>query len=730
MTDRVIGPEARSQTASLTVPMIGVLRLARLLVRFRVRSALNAVRARPAGPFALLLVFGLASAVAYVGLFATALGTIGAQAGRAGEATALGLMTGAIALASLTAKASGEGLFAGTPENEFLLAQPLSLARLMAGRSVAGLLTDPFGTLFLLPVLLAAALAWQLPAPAALVAVATSVLAQLAISALAQTIQIATVRWVPRRRRTAVFVALRVVAAATMAAVWISATAVLRAPALFATHDAVLQRWAAAAGALAAPLLAYRSGGGPQALRALAPLLAGTAVLFAAALAIVRRAGMQGWEEAGAPWSDSATLAPDGPPLTLVRREWRLLARDRPRLVALVVLPVLLLAVQWLGAVGWSSATATLDRVAMVTFSITVYLAALGPLVHMQHERRAFWIVRALPVSVDRVMRAKVTAWAPLVGGAALLMYGALAWSLRGPERPAAAVLITGALVLGGALATTVLAVGLGCLAADLSDDQRGALGPGTVYLFLLLGGLLNVIFGAGGWDGLRIGALYLGTVGAVWRSGIEQARACLDPEAHRQTPPRLAHAAVLLLLFALVPFALDRGLRRIDVAPGAIAAAHVVVLVLLGGFAARQLRPGRADPALKTRDLSRALVIGLLCGGATRGVRQLLLGAGPPLAEALRQPPVLALLLAVALSEELVLRGAVQGAIERELLPVGRMAPWIAAVVSVGAAQLAAPTLGALSLLLALGPAVARAATGRVLAACAARVLILLAGS
>ena len=713
--------------------MIGVGRLAGLLVRYRVRSTLNAVRARPGGPFALLMLFGLASAAAYVGLFATALGTIGARAGQAGEGTALALMMGAIALASLAAKSAGEGLFAGTAENEFLLARPVSLPRLVAARGLAALLTDPFGTLFLLPVMLAAALAWQLPPLAALIAVATSLLAQLAISALAQTIQIVVVRWVPRRRRTAVFVALRLVAAVTLAAVWISATAVLRAPALFAEHGPALRRWAAPAGVLAAPLVAYRAAGGAAALRALAPLFVGAAVTFAAALAIVRRAGLHGWEEAGAPWSDSATLAPAGPPLTLVRREWRLLARDRPRVVALVVMPVLLLAVQWLGAVGWSSVTATLDRVAMVTFSITVYLAALGPLVHMQHERRAFWIVRALPVPIERVMFAKVMAWAPLVGGAALSMFGALVWSLRGPMG-AGAVLGTGAQVLAGALATTVLAVGMGCLAADLSDglsdEQRGALGPGTVYLFLMLGGLLNVIFGAGGWDGLRIAALYLTTVTAVWRSGMAQARDCLDPDVRRRAPLRLADAAVMLLLFALVPFALDRGLKRISAAPGAIAMTHVALLVAFGLAAGRLLRARGTGPITKKRDPATTIAVGLLCGAGTRGLRQLLLGAAPPMAAVFRQPPVLALLLAIALSEELVLRGVVQGAAERELSPLGRAAPWLAAVASITAAQLAAPELGALSLLLAIGPAVARAATGGVLGACAARLLILLAGS
>ncbi len=315
------------------------------------------------------------------------------------------------------------------------------------------------------------------------------------------------------------------------------------------------------------------------------------------------------------------------------------------------------------------------------------------------------------------------------------MMFGALVWSLRGPQGPAPAavtVLATGALVLGSAVAMTVLAVGLGGLAADLSDEQRGALGPGTVYLFLLLGGLLNVIFGAAGWEGVRIGALYLAMVAAVWHSGVEQARGCLDPDARRQAPLRLADAAILLLLFALVPVALDRGLRRIAAAPDAIATAHVGVIALFGVAAARLLRGrGAAAEAVTTRSPVVAILGGLLFGVATRGARLLVLGAGPPLADALRQPPVLALLLALALSEELVLRGVVQLTVERELRPQsGRAAPWIAVAVGVALAQLAAPEVTGLSVLLALGPAMARAATGRLLGAFAARVMILLAGS
>src|SRR5204863_456366 len=83
------------------------------------------------------------------------------------------------------------------------------------------------GTPFLLPLLMAAAFAWHLPAPVGLVALATTTLAQSAIAASAQAIQVAVVRWVPRRRRTALFVLLRLFAALTMAAAWVAATWVL-----------------------------------------------------------------------------------------------------------------------------------------------------------------------------------------------------------------------------------------------------------------------------------------------------------------------------------------------------------------------------------------------------------------------------------------------------------------------------------------------------------------------
>ncbi|HEX2658394.1 MAG TPA: hypothetical protein VHU40_08985, partial [Polyangia bacterium] len=533
---------------------VGVVRLAALLTRFRFRSGLNALRARPAGPFTVLLLFGVLSAVAYVGLFATTLTTVRDHAGRAAETAALQVMAGAIALGSLGARASGEGLFAGTPENEFLLTRPVSLARLVVARCLAALVGEPFGTLFLLPILLAAAMAWDLSPVVWPVAVTTSLFAQFTIAALAQAIQVAVVRWVPRRRRTGVLVLLRLFAAVTLAAAWVAATWVLRAPDELAAHLETLQSalaWSPV-GLLVAPIVSLREHGTAAAVLALLPLF-GVAMTSGVLVGeVARRAGARGWEEAGAPFAETHARAADGPPLTLVRREWRLLARDRPRLAALVALPLLLFGVQLLGSVGWSLATATLPRVAMLTFSIVVYLGTLGPLPHMQHERRAFWILRSVPVPVSALMRAKVKAWAIVLGGVAMVMFLPLASAV--PSATATDVALAAALVLLAALSTTVLAVAMGCGAADLSDESRPALGPGTAYLFLLLGGLTNVVFQSSPDEMARVLGVYALAIAALWRAGLDQVQACLDPEARAGKGPRLSDAAILLVLVALLP--------------------------------------------------------------------------------------------------------------------------------------------------------------------------------
>src|SRR5205085_20985 len=107
---------------------------------------------------------------------------------------------------------------------------------------------------------------------------------------------------------------------------------------------------------------------------------------------------------------------------------------------------------------------------------------------------------------IGRLLAAKARAWSLVVGGTAAVTYAGL--SLGAPFPGLATWLGLALLVVAGAVGMTWLAVALASGVADLSDDQRPAVGPATIYTFLLLGGLYNLVFrdGAAG----RIQALLL----------------------------------------------------------------------------------------------------------------------------------------------------------------------------------------------------------------------------
>jgi hypothetical protein len=708
------------------------LRLARLLVRFRLRHLWNGVRARGRGRApALALVLGLLMSFAYVGLFAQAFAALGARADQAGQLAALALVTSTIAFGSLAAKAAAsEAVAAGSAENEFLLARPIALPRLVAARCLADSATDPLGALFLLPVLVAAAITWRLPvAPALAVAAATSIVAQLGISALAQAVQIAVVRYVPRARRRAAWVVLRLLASLALAALWMLGSWVLRAPGELGLR---LERWAPVIGRspgalLVAPLAAVARGDLARAALALAPLGAASGAALLLAVAVARGAGMHGWEEAGASWAEASASPGPRPgrrPLTAATKDLRLLTRDRTQLVALVAMPIIFVGIQIFGAAGWGWSTASLRRVSVLAFSLTLYMTTIGPLAHMQAERRAFWILRTVPVPIGRLMAAKARAWSVIVGATAAVTFAAL--SLGAPWAGAAAFVEAALLVVIGAVGMTWLAVGMASRAADLSDDQRPAIGPLTVYSFLLVGALYNTVLAADG-AGLRARglALYGFAVGAYWLAGVERAAFCLDPEAARARRVVLADGAAMLVVYALAQAAAARYAAQSGLPP-AVAALSVGALVGLAALAYLARRP-RAVPRLRlVAALALAVAAGVAAGSAVRSMSaldRLPIGANAGAA---------VVVAALLFLDELIFRGVIQRAAEELLVPRAGLArgALLAALGAVALAALAAGAAGAagsspLVILLVVShvaAAAARAISGRLSAAWLAR--------
>jgi len=707
---------------------LDLLRLTRILIRIRLGTMLNAFRVRRRGRSALLvLVIGVIVGFSYVGLFAQAFSIITRTIGIDGQIATLALVTGTIAFGSLAARAaSNEAVRAGSPENEFLLARPVSLAALVAGRALADAVTDPIGALFLLPVLIAATQVWQLGPAAWLVAAAISLLMQIGISMLAYAVQLAIVRWVPGRRRRMAWIGLRLVAAMSLATLWMLGTWVMRAPAALATHVGAIAPALAFSPSMlvSAPLAELARGEPARAALALAVLAASVGATMLLVIAVARRAGMAGWEEAGAVWAEGThTPRPDAPLLTAATKDLTQLTREGSQLLTLIAMPVIFVGVQIFGAAGWSWTTASLDRISWLAYSLALYMATIGPLTHMQAERKAFWILRTVPVPLARLLAAKARAWAIILGGIGALVFAVLSISV--PNVSMAERVAAGLLVTAGAAGMSFVAVAMASAGADLSDETSSAVGPSTIYAYMFVGGLFNLVLGEDG--PTRVAGLVLyGFAGwTYWQAGVEQAAFCLDAEAVRARRVRAADGATMLIIYALGGRALAKVGKSISGgeidAATALLVIRVVLAALIGIAAAIYLarRPAAVRPR---RRWMPSLGIAAVAGAAGGGIVRALNGGDGSLPAAAIVPIALALLV-----DEVVLRGIVQRG-----LPVPRaVAAAISIVAGVVSAQLSAPafSMGAAALLAltisqAAGAAVF-ALSGRVAAAWFARLVL-----
>ena len=725
--------------------MRDTLRLAGIFIRFRLRSMRNAFRARRRGRAVLIAtVVGVVTAVAYVGLFAQAFSIIARTVDVAGQVAVLALVTGTIAFGSLSARAAGnEAVRAGSPENEFLLARPVSLHMLVAARGIADAVTDPVGGLFLLPVLIAATFVWKLGLTAWPVAIAISMLVQIGISTLAYSVQLAVVRYLPARRRRLAWTGLRLVAALSLATLWMLGTWVMRAPAALAGQVAGFAPALAfsPSALVSAPLAALLRGHPGQAVVAIGALGGAVVAAMLLTVAVARRAGMAGWEEAGAVWAETSPVPGATARLpTAATKDLRLIVRDRSQLLALIAIPFIFIGVQIFGAVGWEWTTASLQRISRFAYSVAVYMGTIGPLTHMQAERRAFWILRTVPVPLARLLAAKARAWAIIIGVIAAVIFAVMSVSV--PNTSVGARLVAGLLVIVGAAGMSFVAVAMASGGADLSDETTAAVGPSTIYAYMGVGGLFNVLFGADAAMCVAGLLLYAFAGWAYWQAGVEQAAFCLDAEAVRERRVRASDGATLLIIYALT----GRALQAVTDSLGADAAERsvitkfvmliqIVLTILIGIAVAIYLarRPARAGRRGLLAGLAIAVGAGALGGALMRAVGAEAIGGAfmraVGSAGAVGPVAFVAVVIGLALRtflEEALLRGVVQRA-----LPGPRVAAAaIGALVGVFSAHMsrASFSMGAAATLALIISHICGATvyelTGRVTAAWTARVL------
>ena len=696
---------------------IGVLRLASILIRYRLRTMRNAFRARGRGRSTLFAtVIGVATAFAYVGLFAQAFSLMAHTVDLAGQVAVLALVTTTIGFGSLAARAaSSEAVRAGSPENEFLLARPVSLHVLVAARGLADAAVDPVGALFLLPVLISASHVWHLGAVGWPLAIVISMLTQVAISMLAYAVQLAVVRYVAAGRRRMMWTMLRLIAALSLATIWMLGTWVMRTPAALAIKvraigSVLLFSPGMLVSAPLAALASDRPGEAAGMLLSLAIAVAGTIWL---AITVARRAGMAGWEEAGAVWAEASRAPGLTSRLpTAATKDLRLIVRDRSQLLALIAMPLIFIGVQVFGAAGWGWTTANLGRISCFAYSLAIYMATIGPLTHMQAERRAFWILRTVPVPLGSLLAAKARAWAVIVGSIAAVAFAVMSFSLN--DVSIAARVGAGLLVTAGAAGMSFVAVAIASGGADLSDDTGTAVGPATIYAFMFVGGLFNVLLL--GDTATRVAglALYAFAGWAYWQAGVEQAGFCLDAEAVRARRVRAADAGTMLIVYALGGSAVLSGGKSMGLRGLELALLPLPLTLLIGVGAAIYLarRPRPIVTVRLPRWLLPAAALGAAAGGialAPRGARALLLAAALS-----------------ALVEELVLRGILQRSISTSRIRAAAISTAVGVItVLLSLSPAAQVGLIVIATIGHVGAAVAYAFTGRVAAAWLARVVL-----
>jgi len=715
--------------AAVLPDAVGVLRLASILIRFRLRTMRNAFRARGRGRSTLFAtVIGVATGLAYVGLFTQAFSVMAHTVDWFGQVAVLSLVTSTIGFGSLAARAaSSEAVRAGSPENEFMLARPVALEVLVPARGLADAVVDPVGALFLLPVLISAGVVWRLGALGWPLAIVISMLTQIAISMLAYAVQLAVVRYVPAGRRRMMWTLLRLVAAMSLATLWMLGTWVMRTPAALATSvRAIGPVCLFSPGMLVtAPLAALARGNPVQAAKMLFTLAMAVAFTIWLAVRVARRAGMAGWEEAGAVWAE-ATRAPrlTSRLPTAATKDLRLIVRDRSQLLALVAMPVIFIGVQIFGAAGWSWTTGSLERISCFAYSLALYMGTIGPLTHMQAERRAFWILRTVPVPLARLLAAKARAWAVIVGGMAAVVFAVMSLSLH--DVPVAARVGAGLLVTAGAAGMSFVAVAMASAGADLSDETGTAVGPATIYAYLFVGGLYNLVLVEDAVTRAAGLALYMCAGWTYWQAGVEHAGFCLDAEAVRARRVRAADAATMVIVYALGGRALlnagksaGQGGEGVQIA----LALQLALLVLVAIWAAIYLarRPRAVARAGLARSLLLAAGVGALAGGivlATRGAHVRL----PALAVAVAALAVLA--------EEIVLRGVLQRSVSTSRLAAAAISTAVGVITALLSLSLSAQGAAGVGPIAAVATghaaaAVAYAFTGRVAAAWLARVVL-----
>ncbi len=372
----------------------------------------------------------------------------------------------------------------------------------------------------------------------------------------------------------------------------------------------------------------------------------------------------------------------------VMRRELRLLARDRNFLVQTLVLPLIVVGSQLVfnGKLDTISQFGEMPTVAAaIAFGIGVYVLMLSAFQTLNNEGNALWLLYTVPDSVENVLKQKARLW-----GALAMVYPLIvgAVTLATAPQPTWQMLVLLLIVLAGIPIYSTIAVALGVFACDptaIEVHKRNR--PTYSYLFLLLASFYTWSIYTSLWSQKVVIMVLSGALAlALWQKARDALPYLLDPGA---SPPArvsasdgLIAATGFFIVQAIVALILMRGkaqatLPALTIAFG-IAGLLVYTLMRLIYWRAKTtgvpaiLRGASWWPSVKVALLPSALA----CATALTYLTALKVldvplsaGQGPVDSVAHAQLWMVALaVLAAPLCEEFIFRGLIYGGLRRSL--------------------------------------------------------------
>jgi membrane protease YdiL (CAAX protease family) len=319
-------------------------------------------------------------------------------------------------------------------------------------------------------------------------------------------------------------------------------------------------------------LLQARSLAHGAALAAL--LLAQLALLLWAGVALMRwqlRHGVvgSGVRESGRKKTAAAANVADGMHLPLspvMRRELRLLARDRNFLVQTLVLPLIMVLSQLvfngkLDTIGQFGQTPTVA--AAIAFGLGVYVLMLSAFQTLNNEGNALWLLYTVPRSVESVLKEKARLWSVLA-----LIYPLIIAAITAASATALTwqMLVLLSIVLAGIPIYSTIAVALGVFACDpTANEVHKRIRPTYSYLFMLLASFYTWSLYTSVWSQkVVVMVLSAALALALWQKARDALPYLLDsgasPPARVSASDGLIAATGFFVLQAIIALVLMRG--------------------------------------------------------------------------------------------------------------------------------------------------------------------------